>query len=170
MTFEQDRFTRAATVAWEMETEQRSLTEPWSPDDGVWVLSVGLAGYLGAVADALGVPAEGTTFEVSDTVTAYLALNRRWPQRPGRDLMLVWGELTGWIVSVETDPGETPMVVARLGGADSVPEPRVVAQFVTDALARNTAAPTTLVVSVPSDRTHLAESLTRYAARSESPQ
>jgi hypothetical protein len=166
MTFEQDRFTRAAAIARGMETEQRSLTEPWSSDDGVRALSRGLSGYLDAVAEAIGLPAEGTTFEVSDTVSAYLALNRRWSQRPGKDLMLVWSEVTGWIVSVETDPGETPMVVARLGAADSVPEPRVVAQFVTDALAGGDAAPALPPAPVLANRMDLAESLTRYAARS----
>jgi hypothetical protein len=161
MTFEQDRFTRAAAIARGMETEQRSLSEPWSPDDVVRALSLGLAGYLSAVAEAIGVPAEGTTFEISDTATAYLALNRRWSHRPGKDLMLVWSERTGWTVSVETDPSEDPMVVARLG-ADSVPEPDVVAQFVTDALAGDRAGFEAPVVPIELNRVRLAERLNRY--------
>jgi hypothetical protein len=165
MTYEQDRFTRAAAIARGMETEQRSLTEPWSSDDGVRALSRGLAGYLSAVAELIDVPAEGTAFEVSDTVTAYLALNRRWSQRPGKDLMLVWSEHTGWIVSVETDPGETPMVIARLGGADSVPEPKAVAQFVTDALAEVDAESGKPAALIKPNRVRLAESLDRYAAK-----
>jgi hypothetical protein len=146
-----------------METEQRSLSEPWSSDDGLQALSLGLAGYLSAVAEAIGVPSEGTTFEISDTATAYLALNRRWAGRPGKDLMLVWSERSGWTVSVETDPGEDTMVVARLGG-DSVPEPEVVATFVADALAGDRIGFETPVVPIELNRVRLAERLNRYVA------
>ncbi len=142
--------------------EQRSLTEPGLADDGARALSQGLAGYLSAVAEAIGVPAEGTTFEVSDTATAYIALDRRWSRHPGRDLMLVWSEHTGWTVSLETGPSEPPAVVARLGGADRVPEPKAVAQFVTDALAGDGSQPGPPAVVSEPDRARLAESLTRY--------
>ncbi|WP_132115499.1 DUF6292 family protein [Actinocrispum wychmicini] len=134
--------------------------EPWSVDDGVHALSRGLAGYLSAVAHAVGVPAEGTSFEVSDTATAYLALTRRWSRRPGKDLMLVWSERTGWALLVETDPGETPVSVARLGG-ECVPPPEVVARFVADALTGPGSQPAT--APVPANRTRLTESLTRYS-------
>jgi hypothetical protein len=154
MTFEKQRFTQAAAVA----REQRSLT-----DDGVRALARGLAGYLKAVAEATGVPSEGTTFELSDTATAYLALNRRWSGRPGKDLMLVWSERTGWVVSVETDPGEAPMVVSRFGGTDSVPEPKAVAQFVADALTG--ARRETPAAAIEPNRVRLAENLARYSAR-----
>ena len=107
---------------------------PEADPDCTQALSRGLAGYLAAVATAVGVPAEGTSHEVSDTATAYLALVGRRPDRPGRDLMLVWSEHTGWVVSVETEPTEPPMVLSRLGG-DPLPAPRVVACFVADALA-----------------------------------
>jgi hypothetical protein len=146
----------------QQKNDEPSWTEPWSADDISRELSRGLAGYLHAVAEELGVPPEGTTFEISDTATAYLALARRWPARPGRDVMLVWSERTGWTVSVETDPDETPMVVARLGGADPVPEPRTVAQFVTEALTgqETGAGPAT---TIKTNRASLAEGLTRYA-------
>ncbi|MEV4319427.1 DUF6292 family protein [Actinocrispum sp. NPDC049592] len=141
------------------------ITEPWQSDEAVQALCRGLAGYLSAVAKAIGVPEEGTSFEVSDTATAYLALDRKWPGRPGRDLMLVWCERMGWTVSLETGPAEPAMVLARLGG-DSVPEPQAVAQFVTDALAEDGIEPlATAAVSEP-NRLRLAESLTRYAIRS----
>jgi hypothetical protein len=138
-----------------------SLTKPWSVDDGARALARGLAGYLDAVADAVGVPAEGTTFEISDTATAYLALNSRWSHRPGQDLMLVWSERTGWTVSVETDPGETPVVVARLGGGDAVPTPETVAQFVADALTEPRTA--TATTSIEPNRVSLTERLNRYS-------
>ncbi|WP_245617441.1 DUF6292 family protein [Amycolatopsis taiwanensis] len=41
-------------------------------------------------------PPEATSFEVSDTATAYLGLARRWSARPVDDLMLVWSERHGW--------------------------------------------------------------------------
>ncbi|HEV2781614.1 MAG TPA: DUF6292 family protein [Actinophytocola sp.] len=93
-----------------------------------------LARYVRAVAAAVGVPAEATGFEISDTVTAYLGLAQHCAQCPGRDLMLVWGDRVGWFVAVETDPGEPPFVVGYLGGDDVVPVPDTVARFVADVL------------------------------------
>jgi uncharacterized protein DUF6292 len=92
-------------------------------------LGQGLAGYVRAVAAEVGVPTEGTGYEVSDTATAYLGLSDRWA---GRDLMLVWSERHGWSIAVETEPAEPPVVVAHLGGGDPVPEPAVVGQFVAE--------------------------------------
>jgi hypothetical protein len=91
----------------------------------------GLAGYVRAVAAALGVPPEGTGFEISDTATAYLGLAVRWPERPGQDLMLVWSERSGWTLAVESNP---PLELAHLDVEDLVPEPSVVAGFVADVL------------------------------------
>ena len=48
-------------------------------------------------------------------LAAYLALNRRAPRYPDRDLMLIWGERDGWVVAVETDPAEEPIVLGYLG-------------------------------------------------------
>lgn len=95
-------------------------------------LSRGLAGYVRAVAAAVGVPPEAASFEVSDTATAYLGLATRWSGRPGDDLMLVWSERHGWAVAVETDPGDAPVVLAYFAGPDVAPEPAAVARFVTD--------------------------------------
>jgi hypothetical protein len=94
----------------------------------------GLAGYVRAVASALQVGVEATHSEVSDTATAYIALARRSPQRPGQDLMLVWSELDGWALEIETAPAEQPATLARLD-ADPVAEPQVVATFVREVLA-----------------------------------
>lgn len=129
--------------------------------DGTTTLSHGLAGYLRAVADAVGVPAEATSFEVSDTATAYLGLARRWPERPGEDLMLIWSEQHGWAVAVETIPGAAPMVVAYLAGAEVVPAPDVVARFVTDVIAsRRSGSPRPVF---PKERRELADRLAQYA-------
>jgi hypothetical protein len=126
-------------------------------------LSRGLAGYLDAVADVIGVPAEGTTFEISDTATAYLALTPRWSKRPGADLMLVWGEQDGWAIAVETDPGEGTEVVAYLGGEDPVPEPGTVARFVSDIVAGTRSDRGRPVFPTRNNRRALAERLARYA-------
>ncbi|MPZ84555.1 MAG: hypothetical protein GEV28_30880 [Actinophytocola sp.] len=101
---------------------------------GSLVLGPMLGGYIRQVAAAVGVPAEATGYEVSDTATAYLGLSQRWPERPEHDLMLVWDERLGWYVGVETVPGEAPVVIAYLGGA-AVPVPATVARFVADAVA-----------------------------------
>lgn len=94
----------------------------------------GLAGYVRAVAGALQVSVEATHSEVSDTATAYIALARRSPDRPGQDLMLVWSELDGWALEIETAPAEKPAALARLD-ADPVAAPQVVASFVREVLA-----------------------------------
>jgi hypothetical protein len=90
-----------------------------------------LAVYVNQVAAAIGVSAEATGYEVTDTATAYLGLDRRWVAQPAYELMLVWDERLGWYLAVETTPTEPPVVLAYLTG-DTVPSPAVVAQFVTD--------------------------------------
>lgn len=137
------------------------MTEPGHVDDSSWALSKGLAGYLRAVAAAVGVPAEGTTCEISDTATAYLALTRRCPARPGRDLMLVWSERTGWTVSVETDPDEAPITIARIDG-DLLPSPETVARFVTNALGHHRVGVKSSAVATKTNRVRLAKALSRY--------
>ncbi|WP_116101156.1 DUF6292 family protein [Amycolatopsis thermalba] len=129
---------------------------------GLTELSRGLAGYLRAVAEAVGVPAEATSFEISDTATAYLGLTRRWPTRPGEDLMLVWSERNGWAVAVETDPGETPMVLAWFAGEDVVPEPAEVARFVSGVIEAERSTEPRPVFAVDVGRTTLAARLARY--------
>lgn len=89
----------------------------------------GLASYVRQVASAIGVPADGTSFEESDTTTAYIGLPDRVPTHPGRDLMLVWDETVGWRIETEPTPGEPPSVLGRLRGD---PSPETVAEFVAD--------------------------------------
>lgn len=123
----------------------------------------GLAGYVGAVAAAIGVPSEATGFEISDTVTAYLGLALRSPRWPGRDLMLVWGERVGWFVAVETAPAEPSVVIGYLGGADLVPAPLAVANFVSGVLRSGSAA--SRPNFAPLDRDVLFARLSRYLQR-----
>jgi hypothetical protein len=124
----------------------------------------GLGGYVHAVARAVGVSPEATSYEVSDTATAYLGLHRRAPNYPDRDLMLVWGERDGWVVAVETGPVEGPIVLAYLGG-DVLPDPAAVARFVGDLVAgRAPGQPMAPGFRQPGDRDGLAERLARYSA------
>lgn len=106
-----------------------------SEPDLTRALERGLGAYVQAVAAAIGVPAEGTTVEISDTATAYLALSRPWPGRPDHDAMLLWSERRGWTIAMETAPTEDPVVIARWVGDDLVPPPEEVARFVDDAAA-----------------------------------
>ncbi|GAA3437826.1 DUF6292 family protein [Kutzneria kofuensis] len=138
------------------------VDEDSGPDDVARALTLGLSGYLRAVADAVGESADGTSCEVSDTATAYIGLTRRGP-RSGRDLMLVWSERDGWAVLVETDPTESPIVVSRFGGDDPAPAPWVVARFVADTLTGVPAQPQARAHH-RQDRRLLADRLARYAA------
>ncbi len=118
-------------------------------------ISLGLARYVRAVAEEVGVPPEGTEFEVSDTATAYLGL-----EGPGRDLMLLWTEQRGWSIAVETDPTEKPLVIAHLG-LPLVPPPDAVARFVDDVLAGKPGSPEP-EFGVTHDRRRLANRLAEY--------
>jgi len=95
----------------------------------------GLSGYLRAVGHALRVSADAGWCDAAEPATAYLALAQRSPERPDRDLLLIWGEQDGWLLAAETDPTETPIVLAYLGGEDILPSPDTVARFVTDTVA-----------------------------------
>jgi len=125
--------------------EMLGLADDDETEDVTRALTLGLTGYLRAVATAVGESAAGTSCEVTDTATAYIGLTRKGP-RYGRDLMLVWSERDGWAVLVETDPSESSIVVSRLGGDDPAPPPWVVSRFVSDTL--------TNVPSQPQARTH----------------
>ncbi|MTD55336.1 DUF6292 family protein [Amycolatopsis pithecellobii] len=127
--------------------------------DRTFDLSRGLEGYVRAVADALDLPAEGTSFEISDTATAYLAL-RREARHPGEDLMLVWSERDGWALAVET----APSAVIAYFGEDPVPEPPLVARFVRDVLAGRRREGHRPAFSTDGNRPGLAERLLPYVS------
>ncbi|RLK58997.1 DUF6292 family protein [Actinokineospora cianjurensis] len=131
---------------------QHALTPP---TEIAHALASALGGYVRTVAAALGVPAEGVTCEVTDTVTAYVALGHRATAYPDRDVMLVW-DARGWSVSVETDPAERPIVLSAASG-DLVPDPAEVAGFVSVALARRTARSAAPAAPDPLDWTDVVE-------------
>ncbi|WP_157767662.1 DUF6292 family protein [Actinosynnema pretiosum] len=130
--------------------------------DGAHVLADALADYVQVVAEAVGVSIEGTSFEVTDTATAYLALGERAEAHPGRDLMLVWSAPSGWVVSVETRPGEEPVVLSRPAG-DLVPAPEAVAELVAEAVAGGTGGGRPLALVREADWAGLAGRMRRRA-------
>lgn len=131
------------------------------PEPDTRTLERGLGEYVRAVAAAVGVPAESTTVEISDTATAYLGLPRRWLDRPDHDVMLVWSERRGWSLAVETDPADDPVVIARHAD-DLVPSPGAVAQFVADAVAGHHPGQDSPGPATAATRTSLAEKLRPY--------
>jgi hypothetical protein len=134
------------------------IIDPYSP------AARHLSDYIGAVARAMGISAEATECELSDTATAYLALTRRLPSFPDRDLMLIWSECDGWAVAVETDPGEAPIVIAYFGD-DILPEPHAIARFVDDLVAGNHPGQPDPPSSRPADRDNLHSRLARHGAQ-----
>jgi hypothetical protein len=116
-----------------------------------------LAAYVRQVAVAVGVPTEATGHEVTDTATAYIALDERCVTHPDHDLMLVWDERLGWYVAVETNPTEPPEVVAYLEG-DAVPAPAMVARFVSETTSGRCTSRIRPVLP-HTERTTLAESM-----------
>lgn len=141
--------------------EQEDVPEQGDvPGDDTHLLAHALSDYVLAVAEAVGVPPEGTSCEVTDTITAYLALSRRKPEYPGRDLMLIWSEWQGWVVAVETDPAEPPVMLACFG-SDTVPHPKAVARFVTESIGRKRRGPTMVALPATVDRRRLAERMNR---------
>jgi hypothetical protein len=96
-----------------------------------------LRGYLAAVTSVLGIGLESCTVDLDLPVSAYVALDTRLDQFPGRDLALVWNEGQGWAVAVETHRGGDLAVLSYLGGTEIVPEPRQVAKFLAAVLAKD---------------------------------
>lgn len=123
-------------------------------------LSRRLADYVGQVAEAIGVTGDAVGHEVTDTATAYIALDDRCVTQPDHDLMLVWDERLGWYVAAETAPAEPPVVMAYLAG-DAVPPPAVVARFVTDTVDGRRVNRIRPVLS-PTERSVLAEKMAAH--------
>ncbi|HET6291560.1 MAG TPA: DUF6292 family protein [Amycolatopsis sp.] len=87
-------------------------------------------GYLADVTEALGVGLESCTVDHDSPVSAYVALDGRLPTHPDRDVALLWDELHGWAVAIETHSGEDLIVLRYLGGQTATPKPATVARFV----------------------------------------
>jgi hypothetical protein len=117
----------------------------------------GLAGYVRAVAAAVGVPMDAAGWEVGDSPAAYLALGDRGSDR---EFMLIWSARSGSKVCAENTEWQPATVVARFG-AHVVPAPGVVQDFVADVLTGHRRGGTS---ARPVAR--LAELLARYAIAS----
>ncbi|MFE6613497.1 DUF6292 family protein [Amycolatopsis sp. NPDC057786] len=91
--------------------------------DAVW-------GYLAEVTEVLGVGLESCTVDHDSPVSAYVALDERLPTHPERDVALLWDEIHGWAVAIETHSGEDLIVLRYLGGKTATPRPAQVARFV----------------------------------------
>ncbi|MER6664944.1 DUF6292 family protein [Amycolatopsis japonica] len=91
--------------------------------DAVW-------GYLGEITEALDVGLESCTVDLDDPVSAYVALDERLATHPERDVALLWDEVHGWAVAIETHSGEDLIVLRYLGGKSATPRPAEVARFV----------------------------------------
>lgn len=94
-----------------------------------------LRDYLAATADRLGVGLESCTVDLDLPTSAYLAVNRRLPEFPDRDLALLWDEVHGWAAAIETHSGEDLIVVSYLDTTTVTPPPRLVARFLQDLCA-----------------------------------
>jgi len=89
----------------------------------------GLRRYTAQVAAAVGAGSEAAWCEWADAPSAYIALEGRLPDYPGRDTALTWDAERGWTVTVETGCGEDLLTIATLGG-DVLPPPDTVAAWV----------------------------------------
>jgi hypothetical protein len=100
----------------------------WEFDDEGAVRA--LLAYVSDVTRALGLSGE-CSFVQSDgsRLGAYLALDGHLPGFADRDVALLWDEVRGWSVAVESDSSEPPFVLARLRGPVR-PEPAAVARWV----------------------------------------
>ncbi|WP_277670535.1 DUF6292 family protein [Saccharomonospora viridis] len=96
----------------------------------------GLRHYVRRVAEGLGL-AGNSSYIQSEPLSLYLAVDGRLPDRPQRDVALLWDERHGWAGAVETGCGEDLIVVSYLGG-DPLPPPQVLADY-TAALLRGQA-------------------------------
>lgn len=87
-----------------------------------------LRAYVSAVSGALGVGWASCALDLGSPRSAYVALDRRLPSHPDRDLALLWDERQGWTAAVETHSGEDLIQVDRMGGR-IVPPPAEVVRF-----------------------------------------
>ncbi|MFI9456654.1 DUF6292 family protein [Amycolatopsis sp. NPDC052450] len=106
------------------EDEVASGMEPEFDD----VILKGLHRYVSLVIEALGLHGDACCVQLEPIASAYIALERRLPSRPDRDVALLWDERHGWALAVETSSGED-LIVVGYQGLELLPPPRVVATF-----------------------------------------
>ncbi|MFO7190663.1 DUF6292 family protein [Thermocrispum sp.] len=89
----------------------------------------GLRAYVRQVAAEVGAGPEAQWCEWAESANAYIALENRLPDKPTRDLALIWDDECGWAVGMETGSGEDLLILAWYV-EDLLPPPRAVATFV----------------------------------------
>lgn len=123
----------------------------------------GLPRYVQRVAAELGLSGHGFFAQLEPPAHAYLALDTRVARFPNRDVALVWDEVHGWAVAVESRSGEDLVVLSYLGD-DVLPDPDVVAARTRRILAGTDQARTTPpALREASDHDDLPARLARYA-------
>jgi hypothetical protein len=95
--------------------------------------------YVRLVSEALGLHGQSSYVQADDTISAYIALERRLARFPDRDLALLWDEDRGWSAAIETHSGEDLLVVAYYG-KDVLPPPSAVAAWADEISGRAPAA------------------------------
>lgn len=94
----------------------------------------GLCHYIHTVATELHTSPEATYCESADEASAYIALESRLPDKPHRELALIWDERHGWALALETSCGEDLLILSWYG-PPLLPHPDNVAHFVHHTLA-----------------------------------
>lgn len=94
----------------------------------------GLRAYVDQVADELNVGPAATYCELAESATAYIALDEQFPDKPHRDLALVWDHYQGWALAIESSCGED-LLILNWYGPFLVPDPPHVAHFFKRVLA-----------------------------------
>jgi hypothetical protein len=92
----------------------------------------GLARYVRLIASELDLAEHGYYTQLDTPAHAYLALDTRAEDHPTQDAALVWDEVHGWAVAVES---RADLVVLSYLGDDVLPAPRVVAALTRQVLA-----------------------------------
>lgn len=132
-------------------------------------LERGLRRYVALVAAELGVAPDACWVEApGHPMSAYLALSKRLPRHPDRDVALVWDKEHGWAVALETTPREWPLswqglIPLTYLGDDLLPAPSAVAAFVAALLDHHGPGRPDAPTFSGADRDDLARRLIAYA-------
>ena len=94
---------------------------PHVPPSNSHAVNAALRDYFAEVTRAFGIGLESCTVDQGPPLSAYVALDERLPGYPGRDVALLWDEVHGWSIAIETRFGEDLIVLRYLGGASVAP-------------------------------------------------
>ncbi|MEV6714654.1 DUF6292 family protein [Lentzea sp. NPDC051208] len=106
--------------------------------DDTWTR--GVRRHVRLVARALGLSPQCCCVQGERPSNAYVALDGRLPDFPGREVALLWDERHGWSLAIETHSGED-LIVVEQHGDELRPEPSSVARWARSALRGDGSAP-----------------------------